>query len=85
MALILTNANLIDCVNPSPIPGASVIIEGRRITQVLSAEVPTINASDQVLDLGGAYLLPGLWDVHIHPEYLYVRGGCFLNPGSRKD
>ncbi len=59
MALILTNANLIDYVNPSPIPGARVIIDGRRITQVLSAGVPTINAGDQVLDLGGAYLLPG--------------------------
>ena len=83
MALILTNANLIDCVNPSPIPGASVIIEGRRITQVLSAEVPTINAGDQVLDLGGAYLLPGLWDVHIHPEYLYVRGGTVAEHTAR--
>ena len=83
MALILTNANLIDCVNPSPIPGASVIIEGRRITQVLSAGVPTINAGDQVLDLGGAYLLPGLWDVHIHPEYLYVRGGTVAEHTAR--
>jgi imidazolonepropionase-like amidohydrolase len=23
-----------------------------------------------VIDLDGAYLLPGLWDVHIHPDYL---------------
>ena len=23
-----------------------------------------------VIDLKGAYLLPGLWDVHIHPDYL---------------
>jgi len=23
-----------------------------------------------VIDLRGAYLLPGLWDVHIHPDYL---------------
>ena len=75
MALILTNTNLIDCVSPSPIPGASVIIEGQRITQVLLDQPPVINAGDRVVDLDGAYLLPGLWDVHIHPEYLHVRGG----------
>ena len=75
MGLILTNTNLIDCVSASPIPGASVIIEGRRITQVLLDQPPIINTDDCVLDLDGAYLLPGLWDVHIHPEYLHVRGG----------
>jgi predicted amidohydrolase YtcJ len=23
-----------------------------------------------VIDLNGGYLMPGLWDVHIHPDYL---------------
>ena len=23
----------------------------------------------QVVDLKGAWLMPGLWDVHIHPDY----------------
>ena len=60
MGLILTNANLIDCINPSPIPGASVIIEGRRITQILLDQPPVVNANERVIDLDGAYLLPGL-------------------------
>ena len=28
-----------------------------------------ISQASVVIDLDGAYLLPGLWDIHIHPEY----------------
>ena len=73
MRLILTNANIIDGVNPTPIDDASVAIEDGRIAEVAGggASVDTRNARviDRVIDLEGAYLLPGLWDVHIHPEY----------------
>ena len=31
-------------------------------------------ATPSVIDLEGAYLLPGLWDVHIHPDYLASAG-----------
>ncbi len=33
MRLVLTNANLIDCVRPSPIPGASITVENGRIVK----------------------------------------------------
>ena len=35
MRLVLTNAHLIDCLNPTPIPGASVVVEDGRIVEVL--------------------------------------------------
>ena len=35
MRRVLTNATLIDCVNPRPVPGASVTIERGRIVEVL--------------------------------------------------
>ena len=70
MRLTLTNANVIDCVEPTPIPGATVTVEDGRIAQIArSADKPDA-ASGPVIDLAGAYLLPGLWDVHIHPEYV---------------
>jgi predicted amidohydrolase YtcJ len=31
------------------------------------------------IDLGGAYLLPGLWDVHIHPDYLAETGASVVD------
>ena len=75
MSLVISNANLIDCIRPDPVPQASVVVEDGRIVQVLEGQPPTIRPGDQVIDLQGAYLLPGLWDIHIHPEYLNLRGG----------
>jgi imidazolonepropionase-like amidohydrolase len=71
---VLTNVSLIDCVTPHPITGASVTIERGRIVEVLHAGRAPDTRSAQVVDLRGAYLLPGLWDVHIHPDYLASTG-----------
>ena len=68
MPLALTNANLIDCVNSGVTAGASVVIDDGRIVEVGAGPVAA-TASIRVIDLAGAYLLPGLWDVHIHPDY----------------
>jgi len=67
---ILTNATLIDCLNPQPVAGAAVAIENGRISEILSGGRKPAAGDATVIDLKGAYLLPGLWDVHIHPDYL---------------
>src|SRR5258708_13505214 len=69
MRHVLTNATVIDCVTPRPIPGASVVIDRGRIVEVLDGSRSPDTRSADVVDLGGAYLLPGLWDVHIPPHY----------------
>ena len=74
MRRVLTNATVIDCVNPRPVKGASVTIENGRIVEVLDAGRSPDVRQAEVIDLGGAYLLPGLWDVHIHPDYLASTG-----------
>jgi imidazolonepropionase-like amidohydrolase len=71
---VLTNATVIDCVDPRPVPGASVTVENGRIVEVLGASRSPDARQAEVIDLGGAYLLPGLWDVHIHPDYLASTG-----------
>jgi imidazolonepropionase-like amidohydrolase len=74
MRRVLTNATVIDCVTPRPIPGASVTIDRGRIVEVLDGSRSPDTGNADVVDLGGAYLLPGLWDVHIHPDYLASTG-----------
>ena len=69
MRLILTNANVIDCVNPDPKTQATVVIEDGRILEIRDDRPRTNNSEDRVIDLAGSYLTPGLWDVHIHPEH----------------
>lgn len=69
MALVLINANLIDAVNPSVIGDSTVVIEDGRIVEIGSGAYASSGSNSRVIDLRGSYLLPGLWDVHIHPEY----------------
>jgi imidazolonepropionase-like amidohydrolase len=68
MTLVLENACLIDCVRPGVQGGVRVTIENGRIAEVSDGSSP-IARDAQVIDLGGAYLLPGLWDVHVHLEW----------------
>ena len=74
MRTVLTNATLIDCVGDHPAAGGSVTIEHGRIVEVLGAGRSPDTRDGQVVDLQGAYLLPGLWDVHVHPDYLASTG-----------
>ena len=71
MSTVLTNCNLIDCIAEGVRPNSIVTVDRGRITSVSSGgdgQAPS-GGLDEVIDLKGAYLLPGLWDVHIHPEY----------------
>ena len=76
--LVLSNANVIDCVGERPIVGGSVVIERGRIAEVLDGSRSPDTRNADVIDLEGAYLLPGLWDVHIHPDYLAATGASVV-------
>jgi imidazolonepropionase-like amidohydrolase len=69
MPLVLTNASLIDCVSPTPIPGASVTVADGRIVEVLDGHRSPATRGNEIIDVRGAYLLPALWDVHVHLEW----------------
>jgi imidazolonepropionase-like amidohydrolase len=69
MRTLLTNATLIDCVQPTAVEGAAVLIEKGRIAEIRTDGSAPAVAGGSEIDLRGAYLMPGLWDVHIHPDY----------------
>ena len=60
---------MIDCVNPDPKTQATIIIEEGRISDIRDGGATRHTDKDIVIDLKDSYLLPGLWDVHIHPEH----------------
>jgi imidazolonepropionase-like amidohydrolase len=70
MKTILSHANLIDCVEPQVRPDTAVLIEDGRIRAILPSGEAGSAGDAQMIDLKGGYLMPGLWDVHIHPDYL---------------
>ena len=70
MKTVLSHANLIDCVEPEVRPDSAVLIEDGRIRAILPSGEAGSLGDAQMIDLKGGYLMPGLWDVHIHPDYL---------------
>jgi imidazolonepropionase-like amidohydrolase len=65
--VILTNASLIDSVRPEPQLKAKVVVKDGRIARVGAAgPTQTERRESSVIDLGGAWLLPGLCDAHAH-------------------
>lgn len=70
MRTILANATLIDCVSPQLSTKTTVVIENGRISEILREGRLAEKGDADVVDLEGAYLMPGLWDVHVHPDYL---------------
>jgi imidazolonepropionase-like amidohydrolase len=68
MRTLLTHVNLVDCVQPQARPGSAVLLEEGRIAEIFHTPEPQVGDA-QVIDLQGNWLMPGLWDVHIHPDY----------------
>jgi len=64
MRTVIKNATLIDCVQPAPVEHASVVIEDGRIAEILTGGREAGKGDSTIVDIAGAYLLPGLWDVH---------------------
>ena len=65
--LILTNATVLDGENPA-VTGRTVVIDGDRI-QSVSAAPPTAAPDDEVVDLGGRTVMPGMVTCHFHSTY----------------
>ncbi len=66
-ALVFTHVTVIDATGAPAKPDMMVVIKGGRIAafgKTASLDVPK-NA--HVVDATGKFLIPGLWDMHIHP------------------
>lgn len=67
--LILSNVNVIDVDNGAVSSGMSVLIQNSQIIRVSDQEIPAPAQNIQYVDGQGGYLIPGLWDVHVHLSY----------------
>ena len=64
--LVLTHVTVVDTTGKSLQPEQTVVVESGRITSVEpSARVKPRNNA-QVVDAHGKFLIPGLWDMHVH-------------------
>jgi imidazolonepropionase-like amidohydrolase len=68
-ALALVHARLVDGTGTGPVPDAVVVIRGDRVIGAGAAGAVEVPAGARVVDLGGATLLPGLVNAHVHAAY----------------
>jgi hypothetical protein len=65
-ATVFTHVAVIDTAVASIQPDMTVIIEGNLIAKMGKAAQVKVPDSAQVIDGRGKFLIPGLWDMHVH-------------------
>src|SRR5512134_1480426 len=64
--LALTNVTVIDVATGARAPSSVVLISGNRISAVGASANIRIPANARRVDGGGRFVIPGLWDMHVH-------------------
>lgn len=75
--LALIHVTVIDATGAPAKRGMTVVITNGRITALGRTGTVRIPESAKVIDASGKYLIPGLWDMHIH-SMNYENGRRFL-------
>src|SRR5687767_14983614 len=79
-ALVIRNISVVDGVSPVVQPNRTVVIVGNRITAIGESGKVAIPRKAKVINGTGKYLIPGLWDSHVHlrsadPLPLFIANG----------
>ena len=65
-SLALVHVTLIDVVGGIAVPDVTVLITGNRIADVGKSDQVPVPAGAKVVNAEGKFLIPGLWDMHVH-------------------
>ncbi len=87
MKTILTNCTVIDCTGKPPKKDMTVVIEGNKIAALKPGRYQQpAGEGERVFDLEGGYVLPGLWNCHVHlggilpdPKHIQARESAVEN------
>ncbi|GIO99585.1 amidohydrolase [Paenibacillus lautus] len=64
--LVLQNATVVDVQSGKLEEDQTIIVVGNKIQQIGDSDEVEIPGEAQVRDAAGQYVIPGLWDMHIH-------------------
>lgn len=65
-SLVLVHTTVIDATGREPQTDMTVVIEGARITGLGKSGAVKYPKRARVVDASGRFLIPGLWDMHVH-------------------
>jgi imidazolonepropionase-like amidohydrolase len=80
--IAVTHVTLIDGTAAKPRADQTVLVKGERIAAVGKSRRVRVPEGALVLDATGKFLIPGLWDMHVHltdiPNFsqLSIANGC---------
>lgn len=64
--LVFTHVTLIDVTRGPAQPNRTVVILGGHITEIGDSAKILVPQDSQVVEAKGKFLIPGLWDMHVH-------------------
>jgi len=74
-SLVFTHVTVIDATGAPAKPDMTVAIAGDRIAAIGNSGEMAAPQNARIIDARGKFLIPGLWDMHVHPpekEYLPI-------------
>lgn len=76
--LLIRNATLIDVLTGEAISNGHLLIRGDTIAEVFIGEAPEITAELEVFDARDKFIMPGLFDMHVHlAMHMHLLNGDF--------
>lgn len=66
--IAIRNATVIDVSNGRATRATAIMIDSNRIARVGSAPT-TLGANTRIIDATGLFVIPGLWDMHVHIHF----------------
>lgn len=67
--LVLSHVTVIDATGAPARPDMMVVVSGERIVALGKTGKVRIPRDAQIIDATGKFLIPGLWDMHVHLSY----------------
>ncbi len=65
-SIAITNASIIDMLDGNVSKNMTIIINDSIISRIAKSDEIKIPKSVRIIDASGKYVIPGLWDMHIH-------------------
>jgi len=66
VSIAITNASIIDVLNGHVSKNMTIIVNDSIISSITNSDEVKIPESMRTIDASGKYVIPGLWDMHIH-------------------
>ncbi len=66
--LVFDGVTVVDVAQGKLLPAQRVVITGNRTHSVGSKHAVSLPSEARIINAEGKYLIPGLWDMHVHPE-----------------